>query len=157
MKKPITKQGHIKITQELDELKTVTRPTVIQAIADARAHGDLKENAEYHAAKEQQGFVEARIRDLEAKLSMAHVIDIVTIPHSGKVIFGTTVVLLNLETEKEVRYQIVCEDEADFKVAKISAASPIARALIGKEEGEVVTVRTPNGDVEYEILEVLHI
>ena len=157
MKKPMTKQGYAKLTQELDALKTVTRPTVIQAIAEARAHGDLKENAEYHAAKEQQGFVEARIRDLEAKLSLAHVIDIITIPHSGKVIFGTTVVLLNLNTEQEVRYQIVCEDEADLKVSKISAASPIARALIGKEEGETVSVHTPNGIAEYEILEVLHI
>lgn len=157
MKKPITKTGFAKLQAELDELKSVTRPRVIQAIAEARAHGDLKENAEYHAAKEQQGFIEARIRDLEAKLANAHVIDIVNIPHTGKVIFGTTLALLNLDTEEEVRYQIVCEDEADFKAGKISAAAPLARALIGKEEGQTVLVNTPNGEVEYEILEVLHL
>ena len=135
----------------------MTRPRVIQSISDARAHGDLKENAEYHAAREQQGFVEARIRDLEAKLANAHVIDIVTIPHTGKVLFGTTVVLLNLDTEDEVRYQIVCEDEAEFKSGKISVTAPVARALIGKEDGQTVLVTTPGGEVEYEILEVLHL
>lgn len=157
MKKPMTKQGHAQLEHELDHLKTVVRPSVTQAIAEARAHGDLKENAEYHAAKEQQGFVEARIRDIEAKLGVAHVIDVTTIPFSGKVIFGTTVVLLNLDTEEKVRYQIVCEDEANFKMGKISVNSPIARALIGKEIGQAVVVSTPGGEVEYEILDVMHI
>ncbi len=157
MKRPITKTGHTKLMAELEHLKSHARPTVIQAIAEARAHGDLSENAEYHAAKEQQGFIEARIRDLEAKLSNAHIIDITLLQPTGKVIFGSTVVLLNLETEEEVRYQIVCEDEADFKSSKISVGSPLGKALVGKEEGESVEVTTPNGIAEYEILEVLHI
>lgn len=157
MRQPMTKKGFDQLHKELDELKTVKRPQIIQAIADARAHGDLKENGEYHAAREQQGLAEARIRDLEAKLSHAHVIDITTIPHSGKVIFGATVKLLNVDADNEVTYQIVCEDEADFKVGKISANSPIARALIGKEEGQVVSIQTPGGVQEYEILEVLHL
>lgn len=156
-KKPITKKGYTQLQAELDHLKSTVRPRVIQAIAEARSHGDLKENAEYHAAREQQGFTEARIRDLEAKLSNAHVIDITTIPPSGKVIFGSTVVLLNLDTEEEVRYRIVCEDEADFKSGKISLTSPLARALMGKETGQEVLVTTPGGEVEYEILNVLHL
>lgn len=157
MKTPITKNGYTKLHAELDHLKSSVRPKVIQAISEARAHGDLKENGEYHAAREQQGFVEARIRDLEAKLSNAHIIDITEIPATGKVMFGTTVLLLNLNTEEEFRYQIVCEDEADFKAGKISHTSPIARALMGKEVGQDVTVLTPGGEVEYEILDVLHI
>ncbi len=157
MRQPMTKKGFDMLQKELDTLKTVKRPQLSQAIADARAHGDLKENAEYHAAREQQGLMEARIRDLESKLSNAHVIDVTAIPHSGKVIFGTTLVLLNVSTDTEVRYQIVCEDEADFKIGKISVSSPIARALIGKEEGQVISIQTPGGVQEYEILEVLHI
>ena len=157
MRQPITKKGFDMLNKELDDLKSVKRPLLSQAIADARAHGDLKENAEYHAAREQQGLMEARIRDLESKLSNAHVIDVTAIPHSGKVIFGTTLVLLNVSTDLEVRYQIVCEDEADFKIGKISVSSPIARALIGKEEGQVISIQTPGGVQEYEILEVLHI
>lgn len=157
MRQPMTKKGFDMLQKELDDLKTVKRPQLSQAIADARAHGDLKENAEYHAAREQQGLMEARIRDLESKLSNAHVIDVTVIPHSGKVIFGTTLVLLNVSTDTEVRYQIVCEDEADFKIGKISVSSPIARALIGKEEGQVISIQTPGGIQEYEILEVLHI
>jgi transcription elongation factor GreA len=153
----MTQRGFAQLQQELDMLKTVKRPQIIQAIADARAHGDLKENAEYHAAREQQGFVEARIRDLEAKLSQAHVIDITLIAHTGKVIFGATIKLLNINNDMEVSYQIVCEDEADFKIGKISVSSPIARALIGKEEGQVISIETPGGVQEYEILEVLHL
>ncbi len=154
---PMTVEGEQRLRAELDDLKSVQRPRVIEAIAEAREHGDLKENAEYHAAREQQGFIEGRIQELEAKLSTAQVIDITTIPKSGKVIFGTTVDLYNLDTEAEVRYQIVGDDEADIKAGKISVNSPIARALIGKEEGDVVVVVTPGGEVEYEISEVHHI
>lgn len=154
---PMTKRGYEQLKAELNELKTVKRPHVIEAIAEARAHGDLKENAEYHAAREEQGFIEGRIQELEAKLSSAQVIDVTQLPKTGKVIFGVTVDLLNLETEAEIRYTIVCEDEADFKKGKISVTSPIARALIGKEEGDVAVVATPGGEVEYEIVEVHHI
>lgn len=157
MKKPMTHQGYKARQTELEHLKGVVRPEVIQAIQEARAHGDLKENAEYHAAREQQGFIEGRIQELEAKLANAHVIDILTIPPSGKVLFGTTVRMINLDTEDEVEYKIVCEDEADFKLSKISVNSPIGRALIGKEVGEVVIVKTPAGEVEYEILDILHL
>ena len=157
IKKPMTTQGHAQLVSELAHLKSTARPQVIAAISEARAHGDLKENAEYHAAKEQQGFIEFRIKELENKLSMAHIIDITMLPKTGKVVFGTTVQLLNLDTDQTVTYQIVCEDEANFKQAKISVASPLARALIGKEIGEVMIVKTPGGDVEYEILDVLHI
>jgi transcription elongation factor GreA len=129
---------------------------VIKAIAEARAHGDLKENAEYHAARDQQGFIEGRIQEIEMKLGNSQVINIHDIAPSGKVIFGTTVSLLNLETDKGVTYKIVGEDEASVKVNKISVTSPIARALIGKEEGDVVVVKTPGGDVEYEIEQVEH-
>lgn len=153
----MTKTGHAKLHQELEHLKSVVRPQIIAAISEARSHGDLKENAEYHAAREQQGFIEARIRDLEAKLSEAHMIDITTIDPTGRVIFGATVVLLNLANDEEVRYQIVCEDEADLKLKKVSVTSPLARALVGKEIGEVVIVDTPSGKTEYEILEILHI
>lgn len=151
---PMTVAGIEALRKELEELKHVKRPNIIKAIAEARAHGDLKENAEYHAAREQQGFIEARIKDIEAKLSLAQVIDISKIPNEGKVIFGSTVTLFNLENEKEVIYQIVGEDEADIQVGKISVNSPIARAIIGKVEGDVVNVTTPGGDVEYEIVSV---
>lgn len=129
----------------------------MQAIAEAREHGDLKENAEYHAAREQQGFCEGRIQEIEAKLSNAQVIDVKTIPHSGKVIFGTTVDLINVETDEAITYTIVGEDEASIKLNKISVTSPIARALIGKEEGDVAVVRAPGGEIEYEIDSVKHI
>lgn len=153
----MTVGGEKALREELDQLKTVERPTVIAAIADAREHGDLKENAEYHAAREQQGFIEGRIQELEGKLSNCQVIDVTTIPHSGKVIFGTTVSIINIENDKEQRYQIVGDDEADIKNRKISVNSPIARALIGKEEGDIVAVTTPSGVIEYEIDEVLHV
>ena len=156
-KVPMTAQGAQKLRDELQELKTTARPNVIAAIAEARAHGDLKENAEYHAAREQQGFIEGRIKEIEYKLSNAQVIDINKLPKTGKVVFGTTVLLLNEDTGEEVRYQIVGEDEADIKAGRISVNSPIARALIGKEEGDVVVVRAPGGDIEYEIDQVRHI
>ncbi len=154
---PMTVEGEKALREELVDLKTVQRPQVIEAIAEAREHGDLKENAEYHAAREQQGFIEGRIQEVEAKLSNAQVIDIKSIPHTGKVIFGVTVNLINVDTDEEVSYHIVGDDEADIKAGKISVSSPIARALIGKEEGEVVGVKVPNGIVEYEIDEVQHI
>ena len=154
---PMTVLGEKTLREELKELKTVLRPEVIQAISEAREHGDLKENAEYHAAREQQSFIEGRILEIEAKLSNSQIIDILTIPRSGKVIFGTTVCLLNVDTEEEVRYHVVGEDEADIKGGKISVSSPIARAIIGKEEGDVVGVKVPTGIIEYEIEEVLHI
>ncbi|MEX0624080.1 transcription elongation factor GreA [Saccharospirillum sp.] len=153
---PMTLEGELALQNELRDLKTNQRPRVIKAIAEAREHGDLKENAEYHAAREQQGFIEGRIQEIEMKLGNAQVINIHDIPHSGKVIFGTTVTLLNLDTDKGVIYKIVGEDEANVKVNKISVTSPIARALIGKEEGDVVVVKTPGGDVEYEIEQVQH-
>jgi len=156
-KVPMTAAGSEKIKAELKELKSVARPKVIQAIAEARAHGDLRENAEYHAAKEQQGFIEARIRDLDGKLSHAHVIDVTALPQNGKVVFGTTVVMEDEDSGNEMRYQIVGEDEADIKQGRISFTSPIARALIGKEEGEVATVEAPGGTRSYEIIEVLYL
>ena len=133
------------------------RPQITQAIAEARELGDLKENAEYHAAREQQGMVEARIRDIEGRLQNAQVIDIASIAPTGKVIFGSTVDIANVETDEQVTYQIVGDDEADIKQGKLSVSSPIARALIGKEEGDVVAVKTPSGLIEYEIVEVRHI
>ncbi|MDO8954498.1 MAG: transcription elongation factor GreA [Gammaproteobacteria bacterium] len=154
---PMTKHGFEKATAELLELKSVTRPRIIAAIADARAHGDLKENAEYHAAREQQSFAEGRIAELESKLSNAQVIDVTQMPKTGKVIFGSTVTLMDLETEAEVKYHIVGDDEADIKLSKISVGSPIARALIGKEEGQEVIVKTPKGESEYEIVAVEYI
>ncbi|TVQ71902.1 MAG: transcription elongation factor GreA [Oceanospirillales bacterium] len=153
---PMTVAGEANLRQELERLKTKDRPKVIADIAEARAHGDLKENAEYHAAREQQGFIEGRIRELEYKLSQAQVIDVTKIPHTGKVIFGVTVELINLDTDETVRYQIVGDDEADIKARKISVNSPIARSLIGKEEGDIATVNTPSGVAEYEITEVQH-
>ncbi|TNC80542.1 MAG: transcription elongation factor GreA [Oleiphilus sp.] len=154
---PMTVQGEKALREELNKLKTEDRPRVIEAIADAREHGDLKENAEYHAAREQQSFIEGRIQEIEAKLSNAQVIDVSKIEPSGKVIFGTTVSLIKVDDEEEVRYHIVGDDEADIKAGKISVSSPIARALIGKEEGDVVGVQVPSGIVEYEIDEVLHV
>lgn len=155
-KYPMTVQGARALEDELKHLKTVLRPQITQAIAEARELGDLKENAEYHAAREQQGMVEARIRDIEGRLQNAQIIDVSAIPHTGKVIFGTTVDIANCDTDEGVTYQIVGDDEADIK-AKISVSSPIARALVGKEEGDVVTVQTPGGVVEYEIVEVRHV
>ncbi len=157
MKFPMTVQGAKALEEELKHLKTVMRPQITDAIATARELGDLKENAEYHAAREQQGMVEARINDIEGRLSAAQIIDVKTLPHTGKVIFGVTVELCNLDNDETVTYQIVGEDEADIKANKISVTSPIARALIGKEEGEVVAVQTPSGVLEYEILEVQHL
>ena len=156
-KYPMTVQGARALEEELAHLTTVRRPALSQAIAEARELGDLKENAEYHAAREEQGMVEARIRDIEGRLQHAVVIDVTTIPHSGKVIFGTTVDIANCETDETVTYQIVGEDEADIKIGKLSVSSTIARALVGKEEGDVVAVKTPSGLVEYEIVEVRHI
>ena len=157
MRAPITMKGAQKLRDELDHLKSVKRPKVIAAIAEAREHGDLKENAEYHAAREQQGFIEGRIQEIESKLSGAQVIDVTKLPKTGKVIFGVTVSLLNLDSDASVTYRIVGEDEADIKAGRISVTSPIARALIGKEEGDVVVVKTPGGDVEYEIESVEHL
>ena len=153
---PMTKSGESSLRNELQRLKQVERPRIVAAIAEAREHGDLKENAEYHAAREQQGFCEGRIKDIEAKLSHAQVIDVTQIENTGKVIFGVTVTLINLETDQSVTYQIVGEDEADVKNGKISVTSPIARGLIGKEEGDEVSVITPGGVVEYEIDSVEH-
>lgn len=157
MKYPMTKKGAQALEDELKQLKTVLRPQITEAIAEARELGDLKENAEYHAAREQQGMVEARISDIEGRLSAAQVIDVLAIPYTGKVIFGTTVTIANVDTDDEVKYQLVGEDEAEIKAGKISVTSPIGRALIGKEEGEIVAVRTPGGVVEYEIVEVQHL
>jgi len=154
---PMTITGEQKLRDELEQLKKVERPRIVQAIAEAREHGDLKENAEYHAAREQQSFTEGRIMEIEGKLSNAQVIDVTTIAKTGKVIFGTTVALINVETDEEVTYKIVGEDESDVKANLISVTSPIARALIGKEEGDVVVVRAPGGDIEYEIDEVQHL
>lgn len=151
---PMTVQGAEALRLELNELKSVKRPAVIQAIAEARAHGDLKENAEYHAAREQQGFIEGRIQDIEGKLSNAQIIDITKLPNTGKVIFGATVTILNLETEEEVTYRIVGDDEADIKNNLISVNSPIARGLIGKEADDVANITTPKGVVEFEIIDV---
>ena len=154
---PMTVEGAEALRAELQELKQIKRPAVITAIAEARAHGDLKENAEYHAAKEQQGFIEGRIKDIEAKLSSCQVIDVQKLPQEGRVVFGVTVVLLNESTEEEVCYKIVGEDEADLKLNKISITSPIARALIGKQEGDLATVNAPGGKIDYEIVEVRYL
>ncbi|AZD13781.1 transcription elongation factor GreA [Pseudomonas chlororaphis] len=156
-KYPMTVQGSKALEEELTFLSKVERPRLSQAIGEARELGDLKENAEYHAAREEQGMVEARIRDIEGRLQNSVVIDVTSIPHTGKVIFGTTVEIANVETDESVTYQIVGEDEADIKLGKISVGSPIARALIAKEKGDVVAVKTPSGVIEYEIVEVRHI
>ena len=157
IKYPMTVQGARALEEELHHLTKVVRPKLSQDIGTARELGDLKENAEYHAAREQQGMVEARVRDIEGRLQNSVVIDVPTIAHTGKVIFGTTVEIANVETDESVTYHIVGEDEADFKLGKISVGSPIARALVGKNEGDVVTVKTPSGVVEYEIIEVRHL
>ncbi|MGS2718132.1 transcription elongation factor GreA [Eionea flava] len=154
---PMTKQGADALQAELDDLKKVQRPRIVQAIAEAREHGDLKENAEYHAAREQQSFCEGRVQEIEGKLSNSQVIDVTTIAHTGRVIFGVTVELLNLDTDEQVTYQIVGDDEADVKQGKISVNSPIARGLIGKSEGDEVAIKTPAGEVEYEIESVKHL
>ncbi|GAA3535497.1 transcription elongation factor GreA [Zobellella aerophila] len=151
---PMTIRGAQKLREELDYLKSVRRPEIIEAIADAREHGDLKENAEYHAAREQQGFCEGRIQEIEAKLSNAQIIDITKLVNNGKVIFGATVTLLKSDDEKEITYRIVGDDESNIKANLISVNSPIARALIGKEEEDEVVVKTPGGDVDYEIIKV---
>ncbi|GGN29383.1 MULTISPECIES: transcription elongation factor GreA [Marinomonas] len=155
MKKvPMTVEGEARLREELNHLKTVVRPRVIADIATAREHGDLKENAEYHAAREEQGFAEGRIKEIEGKLADSQVIDVKSLPASGKVIFGTTVTLFNVDTEETVTYKIVGDDEADVKEKKISYASPIAKAIIGKEEGDEVAIQVPSGEVVYEIEKV---
>ncbi|ETS32662.1 transcription elongation factor GreA [Photorhabdus khanii] len=154
---PMTVRGADKLREELDYLKNVRRPKIISDIAEAREHGDLKENAEYHAAREQQGFCEGRIQEIEAKLSNAQVIDVTKMPKTGRVIFGATVTALNINTDEEQTYRIVGDDEADIKENLISVNSPIARGLIGKEADDVVIIKTPGGEVEYEILKVEYI
>lgn len=156
-KVPLTARGAEKLRAELQELKSGARPQVIQAIAEARAHGDLKENAEYHAAKEQQSFIEGRIAEIEAKLSNAQIIDVTAVNAGGKIVFGTTVELLNLDTDESVTYQIVGDDEADISQGLISVNSPVARALIAKEEGDVAVVKAPGGTSKYEIVAVKYI
>lgn len=156
-KVPMTAEGADALRAELENLKKVERPRIVQAIAEAREHGDLKENAEYHAAREQQGFCEGRIQEIEGKLSNAQVIDVKQIAATGKVIFGTTVTIINCDTDEGVTYKIVGDDESDVKANKISVNSPIARGLIGKEIGDIVVVRAPGGDLEYEIDEVQHL
>ena len=156
-KVPLTVRGAKKLQDELKKLKTEDRPRIIQAIATAREHGDLKENAEYHAAREQQSFCEGRLKDIEAKLSNATIIDVTTLNANGKVVFGATVDLVDENTGDEIRYQIVGDDEADIKANMISISSPIARALIGKEEGDVAQVQTPGGVRALEIVEVHYI
>ena len=154
---PLTVAGANKLRAELEELKTVTRPRIIQAISDAREHGDLKENAEYHAAREQQSFAEGRIAEIESKLSNAQIIDVTKTEANGKVVFGATVEIEDIDSGKLVKYQIVGEDEANIKEGRISIGSPIARALIGKEVEDVVMVKAPGGNIEYEIISVDYI
>lgn len=153
----MTVVGADKLREELEHLKKVERPKIISSIAEARAHGDLKENAEYHAAREQQSFCEGRIQEIEGKLANAQVIDVTKIPCTDKVIFGTTIDIINVETDETITYQIVGDDEADVKNNKISVNSPIARGLIGKEVGDSVVIKTPAGEVEYEIDAVKHL
>ena len=155
---PMTTAGAEALRKELDQLKKVDRPRISAAIAEAREHGDLKENAEYHAAREQQGFCEGRIQDIESKLSNAQIIDITSIQNTGKVIFGVTVTIVDVDSDEEKVYQIVGDDEADIKSGKLSVNSPIARGLIGREEGDTVQIDTPGGTKEYEIdLSLIHI
>ena len=156
-KHPMTIQGAEALRQEVTRLKSVERPRIIESIATARAHGDLKENAEYHAAREEQSFNEGRINELEGKLSNCQIIDISKIQNQGRVIFGATVCVYNVETQEEMTYQIVGEDEADIKINKISYTSPIARALISKEAGDTVVVEAPGGRIEYEIISVTYV
>jgi len=156
-KVPVTVKGHKLLQEELKQLKTVARPEVINAIAEARAHGDLKENAEYHAAKEQQGFIEARIKDIEGKLSHLQVIDVTAVDARGKIIFGSTVEIFDESSGKEIVYKIVGEDEADIGAGLISYTSPIARALIGQNEGDVITFAAPDGEKQFEVIEVTYV
>lgn len=156
-KVPMTVRGHELLQEELKRLKGVDRPAVIQAIAEARAHGDLKENAEYHAAKEQQGFIEGRIKELEGKLSNLQVIDVTAIDAKGKIVFGSTVELLDEESGKDLVYRIVGEDESDLKQGLISFTSPMARALIGKYEGDAITLAAPGGEKRYEVIRVSYV
>lgn len=153
---PITAEGAERLRRQLDELKSVERPAVIQALAEARAHGDLSENAEYHAARERQGFIEGRIATIEEALAVAEIIDVTKIDADGKIVFGATIELFNLDTGQEVRYQIVGEMEADIDQGLLSVTAPIARAMIGKEEGDVIQVNAPGGIVEYEVLSVAY-
>ena len=153
-KVPMTLRGAELLRDELKNLKLTERPAVITAIAEARAHGDLKENAEYHAAKEQQGFIEGRIKDIEGKLSHAEIIDVTTVDAKGKIVFGCSVTLLDEQTDQEIVYKIVGEDEADIKDGRISFQSPIARALIGRDEGEEISFSAPGGEKHYEVIEV---
>lgn len=154
---PITVRGAELLREELEFLKNVRRPEIINAIAEAREHGDLKENAEYHAAREQQGFCEGRIQEIEGKLGNAQIIDVTKMPNNGKVIFGATVTLVNVDTDEEVTYRIVGDDEANIKEGLISVNSPIARGLIGEEVDESVSIQTPGGKVEFEIIEVNYV
>ncbi|MDD9895347.1 MAG: transcription elongation factor GreA [Gammaproteobacteria bacterium] len=156
-KVPMTVIGAEKLRTELTELKSVQRPKISKAIAEAREHGDLRENAEYHAAREQQSFCEGRITEIESKLAESEIIDITKIEPTGRVIFGTTVTLFNLDSDESATYQIVGEDEADVPAGKISVVSPIARAVMGKSEGEEITVKAPAGDIDYEIESVEHL
>lgn len=156
MRAPLTLKGAQRLREELDHLKSVKRPSVIAAIAEARAHGDLKENAEYHAAREQQSFIEGRIKQLEGELSHAEVIDVAKLNAGSRVVFGAIVTLADVETDEEKRYQIVGDLEADIKLAMIAISSPIARALIGKNEGDSVTIDAPAGQREYEIVSVAY-
>ncbi len=153
---PMTSEGAKTLRETLDRLKNVERPRVSNDIAEARAHGDLKENAEYHAAREEQGLLEAQIKDLEHKLGLAQVIDVTTLPQNGKVVFGVTVVLEDLDTEEEVTYKIVGQDESNINEGLLAYNTPIARALIGNEEGDTVEIETPGGSKNYEIVEVLY-
>ena len=154
MRAPLTTQGAQRLRAELEDLKSVRRPAVINAIAEARAHGDLKENAEYHAAREQQSFIEGRIKQLEGELSHAQVIDISTLNAGSRIVFGATVLLADTDTDEETRYQIVGDLEADIKQGLIAISSPVARALIGKHEGDTATIEAPGGIREYDIIEV---
>lgn len=154
---PMTATGAAALRRELEQLKNVTRPEIVAAIAEAREHGDLKENAEYHAAREQQGFCEGRLQDIEAKLSNAQIIDISKIANNGKVIFGSTVTIVNVDTDDEVTYKIVGDDEADIKLNLISVSSPIARGLIGKMLDDEISIKTPGGTIDYEIINVQYV
>ena len=151
---PMTPAGEVSLRDELNQLKKVDRPEIIKAIAEARDHGDLKENAEYHEARERQGMIEGRVKDIESKLSNAQIIDVTTITNNGLVIFGATVTLLNIDTEEEISYKIVGSDEANVEENKISISAPLARSMLKKEEGDEFTLITPKGKVKYEIIEV---
>tara|TARA_Y100000590_G_scaffold110275_1_gene125724 strand:- start:508 stop:969 length:462 start_codon:yes stop_codon:yes gene_type:complete len=153
----MTKEGESSLREELQKLKSVDRNNVVKAIAEAREHGDLKENAEYHAAKEQQGLIESRIRDIESKLANSQIIDVLDIEPTGKIIFGTTVEIKDLNDSNSTSYKIVGEDEADAKLSKISVNSPLARSLIGKSEGDLINLEAPGGKKEFEILSIRHI